>query len=170
MPQPATGSNDILLEKPAESGNTAAWNSRNAFAGFVMPQPATGFVMPQPATAFVMPQPATAFGMPQSATVSFPEAIRSNETSLENRIKLPPSTESDFVVKMKKLNSSVLSWMNRQIVDQPLSIWKDGLKVVHCVCNSLMCTVFVFDSFNLVLPGLRSLLDRNLRKVRIRGK
>ena len=161
MPQPATGSNDILLEKPAESGNTAAWNSRNAFAGFVMPQPATGFVMPQPAAGFVMPQPATGL---------LPEAHRLNEIPPENRTKLPPSIESDFVVKMKKLNSSVLAWMNRQIVDQPLSIWKDGLKVTHYVCNSLMRTVYVIVSFIFVLLGLRALLDRNLREVRIRGK
>ena len=149
MPQPATvsfpeatRSNEILFGRPAESNNTAAWSSKSAFAGFVMPQPATG---------------------------SFPESIRSNEILLGNRMKPAPSTESDFVVKMKKLNSSVLSWMNRQIIDQPLSIWKDGLKVMHHVYNPLMRAVFVTISFDFVLLGLRTLLDRNFREVRIHG-
>jgi hypothetical protein len=38
------------------------------------------------------------------------------------------STESNYKKKMTKLNFSILSWMDRQIVEHPISIWKDGLK------------------------------------------
>jgi hypothetical protein len=38
------------------------------------------------------------------------------------------STESNYKKKMTKLNGSILSWMDRQIVEHPISIWKDGLK------------------------------------------
>jgi hypothetical protein len=39
-------------------------------------------------------------------------------------------THSDeYTRKMKKLNQSIATWMDKQMVEQPLSIWKDGLAV-----------------------------------------
>ena len=43
----------------------------------------------------------------------------------------PQILESDYKKKMRKLNTSILSWMDHQIIDNPLSIWKDGLKVTR---------------------------------------
>lgn len=54
--------------------------------------------------------------------VSFPTNSSSSANSL--------SLESEYKKKMRKLNTSILSWMDRQIIDHPLSIWKDGMKVI----------------------------------------
>lgn len=36
-------------------------------------------------------------------------------------------TSANYEVKMEKLNKSFLSWMEQQIIDHPISIWKDGV-------------------------------------------
>ena len=50
-----------------------------------------------------------------------------------DKIGIAAADDSDYKSKMKKLNGSILSWMDRQIVEHPLSIWKDGLKVTNIV-------------------------------------
>jgi hypothetical protein len=37
--------------------------------------------------------------------------------------------ESEYKKKMRKLNQSFLSWMDKQSLDHPLSFWKEGVKV-----------------------------------------
>lgn len=39
------------------------------------------------------------------------------------------SHSDEYTRKMKKLNQSISTWMDKQMVEQPLSIWKDGLAV-----------------------------------------
>jgi hypothetical protein len=59
-----------------------------------------------------------------SFKTGFDVAPLQKETSTVNG----SSTESNYKKKITKLNSSILSWMDRQIVEHPISIWKDGLK------------------------------------------
>lgn len=39
-----------------------------------------------------------------------------------------PSVESEYSKKMKKLNESFLGWAERQVKDNAIAIWKDGVK------------------------------------------
>ena len=56
--------------------------------------------------------------------------------------------ESDFKKKLKKLNNSFFSWVSRQIVENPVCIWKDGLKVDHCYFLLLHYYIIQYKSFN----------------------
>ncbi len=47
------------------------------------------------------------------------------------------NNESEYKKKIKKLNQSILSWMEKQIVDHPISVWKDGIKDYIKYCLNL---------------------------------
>ena len=119
-------------------------NPFGGFTGLIAPAPAaaanpfggfTGLVTAAPAVA------ANPFG-------GFSGFIPSNKSSVDSYANksatatttvnpitslsssAPAVVESEYKRKMRKLNTSVSHWMDRQIVEHPLSIWKDGLKVL----------------------------------------
>lgn len=73
---------------------------------------------------------------PNAAKFTADASFKSAETNAsfvglprDDKVGHSAAKDSDYKSKMKKLNGSILSWMDRQIIEHPLSIWKDGLKV-----------------------------------------
>jgi hypothetical protein len=91
----------------------------NPFGGFV------GLVAPTAAKSTTD----TFFNPAKSAVVS----SKSGGLPYDDIIGNPATQDSDYKSKMKKLNGSILSWMDHQIIEHPFSIWKDGLKVIFTV-------------------------------------
>jgi hypothetical protein len=75
------------------------------------------------------PTKISSFPLDLSTASSVP--IRSQPVSFDSRPQDQTviKSDSEYLKKMTKLNKSILSWMDLQAVDHPLSIWKDGLQV-----------------------------------------
>ena len=125
----------------ATSVSNASGTEPNPFGGFsglvtssaVAPNPFGGFsgLVTSSATApsAAIFSPFNAFGAVSTApNGNFEKNVAIVPTGIVSSAN-PPNLESDYKKKMRKLNTSILSWMDRQIIDNPLSIWKDGLKV-----------------------------------------
>ena len=74
--------------------------------------PATGLF-----AALAKPSSQQTQGSTSSSTIAYQPSIDKNQKLVE------------YNKKMKKLNQSFLAWMERQIDENPLSIWKEGVKV-----------------------------------------
>jgi hypothetical protein len=69
------------------------------------------------------------FNQAKSAVVN----LKSGGLPCDDKIEISATRDSDYKSKMMKLNGSILSWMDHQIIEHPFSIWKDGLKVIFAV-------------------------------------
>jgi hypothetical protein len=58
-----------------------------------------------------------------TALPSFPKASNLNNNQINNG-------GDEYTTKMAKLNSSFLRWMDVQIVDKPLAVWKGAVQVI----------------------------------------
>lgn len=109
----------------------------NSFAGFsgLVGTPVISAAQINPFTQFVgsvapMEKPFFAPTMPAAIASSKISAIQLAQPSADTKpLSTIVSVESEYKSKMKKLNASMLKWMDYQIIEHPLSIWKDGLKV-----------------------------------------
>ena len=75
----------------------------------------------------------TGLSQPQKSgavPLSFPLTTTVVAAAAASTIAVPESSkQSEFNTKLKKLNSSFSQWVQRQMIEHPLSLWKDGLKV-----------------------------------------
>jgi hypothetical protein len=73
--------------------------------------------------------------------------------------------------KMKKLNESFSQWADRQIKENPIAVWKDGVKVQICFTHfcDLLKLIFFFKFF-VVVVGLSEILYKFKREIRNRRK
>lgn len=109
----------------------------NSFAGFsgLVATPAISAVQINPFTQFVgsvapMEKPFFAPTIPVAIASSNISALQFAQPSADTKsFTAIASVESERKSKMRKLNASILKWMDYQITEHPLSIWKDGLKV-----------------------------------------
>ena len=109
----------------------------NSFAGFsgLVATPAISAVQINPFTQFVgsvapMEKPFFAPTIPVAIASSNISALQFAQPSADTKsLTAIASVESERKSKMRKLNASILKWMDYQITEHPLSIWKDGLKV-----------------------------------------
>ena len=112
-------------------------STANSFAGFsgLVAPPAISTMQNNPFTQFVgsvapVEKPFFAPNKPVGITVSNITAAQFAQPTADSKSLATISVESDYKSKMKKLNTSMLKWMDYQIIEHPLSIWKDGLKVL----------------------------------------
>lgn len=138
----------------AQTASTS--NSFAGFSGFVAP-PATTALQKNPFIQFVgsvapVEKPFFAPNMPTVITASNTSAVQFAQPPADSKLFATTTAESDYKSKMKKLNTSMLKWMDYQIVEHPLSIWKDGLKVLmtpgikHLLAGCVLC--FLINSRN----------------------
>lgn len=135
--------NFVSTDKPqnlfAGFGNAIAQTAptSNSFAGFsgLVAPPATTTLQKNPFTQFVgsvapVEKPFFAPNLPTAITASNTSAVQFAQPLADSKLFAITTVESDYKSKMKKLNMSMLKWMDYQIVEHPLSVWKDGLKVL----------------------------------------
>ena len=58
-----------------------------------------------------------------TALPSFPKASNLNNNQIN-------TVGDEYTTKMAKLNNSFLRWMDVQIVDKPLAVWKGAVQVI----------------------------------------
>jgi hypothetical protein len=72
------------------------------------------------------------FAKPSAAFSSLPASTSFGTVPLPKKEeKQQPSdgNETEYMKKMKKLNESFSQWADRQIKENPIAVWKDGVKV-----------------------------------------
>ena len=121
----------VLPSFPAFSTTSSFAASSNPFSNFTgLSQPPKSSIvsLSLPFTTTTTTTAAAAIEPPKSTQVS---AERKTEVLTTTTTAAVPesSKQSEFNVKLKKLNSSFSQWVQRQMVEHPLSLWKDGLKV-----------------------------------------
>ena len=111
-------------------------STANSFAGFsgLVAPPATSTMQQNPFTQFVgsvapVEKPFFAPKVPATISASYITAVQFAQPPADFKPLSTTLVDSDYKSKMKKLNASMLKWMDYQIIEHPLSIWKDGLKV-----------------------------------------
>ena len=82
-----------------------------------------GGILSSSSTAGTVAATAKGLGMP-SSTISTTTTQDGHNNNNNNNIQ-----SDEYTRKMKKLNNSIATWMDKQMAEQPLSIWKDGLAV-----------------------------------------
>jgi hypothetical protein len=114
-------------------GSMSASNSSNPFAGFAG---LTKHPAPAPKAEPIIKQTPATFGMgsiskqPLTSVplTSTPVQLSKPSTTLinqQNQVVSSHSTKS----KIERLNESFVSWLEKQSVEHPISIWSGGLQV-----------------------------------------
>lgn len=119
----------FALPSSASGGSTTS----NPFAATVLTAPSFPAAASNPFKGFdKLTTPA-----PTASSVSFPTVAVTNpsiapvaaaSSSVPTSSNGSSNGTSEYVKKMKKLNESFLRWVERQVKENPVAIWKDGVK------------------------------------------
>ncbi len=89
-----------------------------------MKLPASGAPIAPPASsAQSVPNPFSSIKLPTSGAAPV-NAFSATTTNSEKS-----DGETEYQKKMKKLNQSFLSWSERQLKENPVAVWKEGVQV-----------------------------------------
>jgi hypothetical protein len=130
-----------LVKEDKVTTNSTTNNSMNIL------NPTTSIIKPSTTVEPIKPFQSTTsniFAMNTTTTsTNYNVGIPSNDLLKKNNptdvksVAMNNGSESEYKKKMKKLNQSILSWMEKQIVEHPISVWKDGIKDYIKYCLTL---------------------------------
>lgn len=103
-------------------------------------------------------------GLCFGASAVFAQMPKSNEVVFTNNAPIPTNNSqkdsttkhSEYHTQIEKLNRSFLQWMEKQILNHPFGIWKDGVQV---------CFFVYFQIFKLCFDRIISFMQRKLLKI-----
>ncbi len=107
----------FICFRPAKSSDLP-----NPFANTLLTKPTSN----NPFSQLSIPIPSSASTAPSASALS-----GSNKTisATERDDKMSKASENEYDRKMAKLNMNFGNWLNQQMSEQPLSLWKNGVQV-----------------------------------------
>ncbi len=108
-----TSSNSSTSVPPPPSNPFASFNALTASTSIVTPQ---------------------GFSLSHSSTIDNSNRVEiSHVSNSANNVHHDSKclSETEYQKKVKKLNQSFLNWSDRQIKENAIAVWKDGVKVLH---------------------------------------
>ena len=119
-----------LAPAPAvsSSSSSSSSSSNNAHNGFLTSIPTPSSLLNTSTINSKVQQTSNTFAtnLQSNSFISNP-TLASNTLTKPNSIGID-SNESEYKKKMTRLNQSLIQWMDQQLSDNPISIWKDSLK------------------------------------------